>query len=220
MTLRCLALLGALGAVTATVLCGCSASVQSAATTLPRAAVPVVVDESLNAMETPVNLERVRGIVATPQMDQTIRDAARSATRGAMAGLTEERAALMYAVNETAAGATRSAVRATADELPLTVAPAVREAFVSTLESPDVRAALDTATAEATRAALLTSHDVIRQLHEEQGGAVLLARLQRWVVICLIVACALGTTALAVFVWAMRRMDASRMRELRELLRH
>jgi hypothetical protein len=211
-------MLGALGVVTSTVLCGCSASVRTAATTLPRAAVPVVVDESLNALETPVNLERVRGIVATPQMDQTIRDAARSATRGAMAGLTEERAALLYAVNETAAGATRSAVRATADELPQTVAPAVREAFVSTLESPDVRAALDSATAEATRAALLTSHDVIRQLHEEQGADVL-ARLQRWLVVCLIGACALGTTALGVFVWAMRRMDASRMQELRELLR-
>jgi hypothetical protein len=79
-------------AAVATWLTGCAASVRSAAVELPRAAVPVVVDESLRSLEAVENLERLDRILGSPQMQRAIRDAGASATRGAFTGAAEERA--------------------------------------------------------------------------------------------------------------------------------
>jgi hypothetical protein len=192
-----------LAVLTASVLAGCSGAVHGAATAVPRAAVPIVVDESLNALENPANLRRIARISATSPLRRAIRDAAEAATRGAVLGLDGARPILMGAVDETAVTATRSAVRTTAAELPSTLGPAMRTAFVSSLESPDVRAALDAATAEATRTALLSSFDVIRELHEQPEGLRLVTQLQRIVIGGMVATLALGASALGVALWAL-----------------
>jgi hypothetical protein len=69
------------------------------------------------------------------------------------------------------AGATRSALRTAADEIPETVGPSVRKALVTELQSPELRAALAVTVAEITRQALLTSRDVIVELHREAAEA-------------------------------------------------
>src|SRR5262245_48128841 len=63
-------------------LAGCAASVRSAATEAPRAAVPVVVDESLKSLEDAKNRERIERILATPEVREAIHQAAASAARG------------------------------------------------------------------------------------------------------------------------------------------
>jgi hypothetical protein len=201
--------------VAAMALAGCAAGVRSAAAEAPRVAVPVVVDESLKSLEDTGNRERIDRILATPEMQGVIRDAAGSATRGAIAGAAEEREVMVGAIDEAVGVATRTAVRSVAAESPETLTPAMREALVSTLTSPDVRAALDGLTAEATRTALLSSRDVIVQLHEESEGPGLVAKLQRVVVGSLVAALVLGASACGLLAWALRLRV--RTRELREL---
>jgi hypothetical protein len=104
-------------------------------------------------------------------------------------------------------------VRAAAAEFPDTLTPVLREAFVSSLSSPDVRAALDGATAEATRTALLSSRDVLAELHQEQEWQGLITRLQRLIVGSLVAAFLLGGFAFGLLVWGLH------LRHLRRLSR-
>ncbi len=69
------------------------------------------------------------------------------------------------------AGATRSALRTAADELPETIGPSVRKALVTELQSPELRTALAVTVAEITRQALLTSRDVIIEMQREAAKA-------------------------------------------------
>jgi hypothetical protein len=242
----------------ATALAGCAASVRSAATEAPRAAVPVVVDESLKSLEDAKNRERIDRILATPEMHRAIRQTAASAARGTFEGAAEERKAIFGAIDEVVAFSTRTAAQNAAAAFPETLAPVLRETLVSTLTSPDVRAALDGLTAEATRTALLSSRDVIREIHEESKWPDIVTKLQRLLVGTLVAAFVLGTLASGLLAWALRvrrrsqaseaatrellgvaakategkawsgemlellarQMNASRVRELQELMKH
>src|SRR5262249_4760558 len=146
--------------VAATALAGCAESVRSAVTEAKRAAVPVLVDESLKSMEDARNRERIERILATPEVRQAIQQAAASGARGAIAGALEERETIAGAIDDVVASSTRTVARNVAAVFPGTLAPVLRETLVSTLTSPDVRTALDGLTAEATRTALLSSRDV------------------------------------------------------------
>jgi hypothetical protein len=199
---------------------GCAASVRSAAIRAPRAAVPVVVDESLKALEDAANRERVERILETPEMRRAIGLAAASAARGALAGAEEDRKAILHAIDEVVASSTRTAVENVAATFPGTLVPVMREATVSTLSSPDVRTTLDGLTAEVTRTALLSSRDALREMHEEGELPLILTKLQRLLVGTVVAAFVLGALAAALVAWALRVRRRSRASDAatRELL--
>jgi hypothetical protein len=206
--------------VAATALAGCAASVRSAATTAPRAAIPVVVEESLKSLEDARNRERIERILATPEMRQALRQAAAGAARGVVAGAAEEHETIVGAIDDVVASSTRTVARNAATAFPETLAPVLHETLVSTLTSSDVRSALDGLTAEATRTALLSSRDVIRAFHEESQWPGLVTTMQRLLVGTLVAAFALGTLASGLLAWALRVRHRSKASEaaIRELL--
>jgi hypothetical protein len=65
-------------------LAGCGATIRSAASEAPRVAVPIVIDETVKSMEDPAMRERVARVMATPEMQQVIRQIAAAATAGAL----------------------------------------------------------------------------------------------------------------------------------------
>jgi hypothetical protein len=65
-------------------LAGCGATVRSAASEGSRAAVPIVIDESVKSMEDAAMRERIARVMGTPEMQQVIRQIAASATAGAL----------------------------------------------------------------------------------------------------------------------------------------
>jgi hypothetical protein len=86
---------------------------------------------------------------------------------------------------------------------------------------------------DATRAALRSSVDVLKQLHEEEGVPQLIGKLQRWLTAIIVGALVVGMASAALLVWALsvrrrandlvallaRQIDQGRMADLRELLR-
>jgi hypothetical protein len=204
--------------ILALALAGCAESVRSAATNIKRAAIPVLVDESLNSLEDAKTRERIQGILATPEMQQTVRQTAASATHGVVAGVTEEQKTIARAIDDVVASSTRTAARNAAAAFPETLAPVARQTLVSTLTSPDVRTALDGLTAEATRTALLTSRDVFREMHEEQWPA-LVSKLQWLLVGTLVAIFVLGALAGGLLAWALRARHSSPPSEAEATLR-
>ena len=107
--------------------------------------------------------------------------------------------ALRHAVSQ----ATDAAIESAARDLPRTLAPALRASIVESLDSPDLRASVAGIAADATRAALLSSRDVIIELrdqHGEEAGLVdhLVDRVQR-----LLIATIAGTFAIGAALGAL-----------------
>lgn len=234
-------------------LVGCAGTVRSAAVNASRAGVPVVVDESLGAMEDPHTRERLEQIMASPEMQGAIQETAHalvlgalqprgeSGVQGAAAGVTDtvaealardireeilpatvtgmrdslhdivsadDRRAILRTIDGAVGEATAAAIRSASTELPRSLAPAMRAALVENLNSADLRAAVASMTADATRSALMSSRDVILDLHErdENAGPVaqLVDRVQRMLERTVVVTFVLGALLGALLVWVSR----------------
>ncbi len=228
---------------------GCAGTVRSAS----RAAVPVVVDESLASFEDSHNRERLEQILGTPEMQAAIRETAHGLVQGALepgmdaraqrytAELTDtvaevlardlrdriipatvkgmrdslrdsltadDRRALLSAVDGAIAQATATAIRSASAEFPRSMAPAMRSAIVESLSSPDLHAAFDALAADATRSALVSSRDVLVELHDRYEGTgpvvQLVDRIQRMLERTVVATFAAGTLLGAFFIFAMR----------------
>jgi hypothetical protein len=227
---------------------GCTSTVRSAS----RAAVPVVVDESLGAFEDPQNRVRLEQILASPEMQAAIRETSHALVRGALEpgtdlkvqegtavltdtvaevlardlrdrilpatvegmreslreGVTpDDRRAVLAAVNGAIAQATATALRSASAEIPRSFGPAVQAAVVESLNSPDVHAAVASILADAARASLVSSRDLLTDLHRSDGnGPVvqLVDRVQRMLVKTVFATFGAGALLGALFVWAMR----------------
>jgi hypothetical protein len=182
---------------------GCAAHVAAAAAKLPKVAVPAAVNASLTSLEDQGTRERLAAIAGTPEMQQVIRGLGRSAVEGVLADPTFHPEALRRAVGDSAAEATRAALLAAAIETPRTLAPAVRTSIVDALNAPDVRDAVAMTASDATRAALRSSFDVLKQLHEEEGVPQLIAQLQRWLTAIVVGALVVGMASAALLVWSL-----------------
>lgn len=212
---------------------GCAAHVASAAAKVPKVAIPAAVNASLTSLEDPGTRERLAAIAGTPEMQQVIRGFGQSVVQGVLDDPTFHPEALRRALRDSAAEATRAALLAAAVEAPRTLGPAVRTSIVDALGAQDVRDAVAMTASDATRAALRSSFDVLKQLHEEEGGAQLIAKLQRWLTAVVVGALVLGMASAALLMWSLsvrRRthltrdiaqslLDQGRMADLRELLR-
>jgi hypothetical protein len=227
---------------------GCTSTVRSAS----RAAVPVVVDESLGAFEDPQNRERLEQILGSPEMQAAIRETSQALVRGALEpgtdlkvqegtaaltdtvaevlardlrdrilpatvegmreslreGLTpDDRRAVLAAVNGAIAQATATALRSASSEIPRSFGPAVQAAVVESLNSPELHAAVSSILADAARASLVSSRDLLTDLHRSDGnGPVvqLVDRVQRMLVRTVLATFGAGALLGALFVWAMR----------------
>jgi hypothetical protein len=120
----------------------------------------------------------------------------------------EERSAVRRFIDESVSQATTAAVRSASKELPTTLAPALRQALVENLNSPELRQAVSGVAADATRSALLSSRDVILQLRE-QGDKTgpfehILERIERLLVVSIAVTFVIGTLLGALGLHALR----------------
>ena len=156
---------------------GCAAHIAAAAAKAPKLAVPAAVNASLVSLEDPATRGRLAAIAGTPEMQQVIRDSA--------------------------AEATRAALRAAADEVPGTLAPAVRTSIVAALGAQDMRDAVAMTASDATRASLWSSFDVLKQLHEEEGVPQLIGKLQHWLTAIVVGALVAGMAAGALLAWSL-----------------
>ena len=233
---------------------GCAGTVRSAS----RAAVPVVVDESLTAFEDPHNRERFEQILGSPEMQGAIQETARALVHGAVgrgtfdadtedrvqavaATLTDtvaqvlardirdrilpatvegmraslreaispaDKREVLGAVDALVAEATTTALRSAALELPRSLAPAMRAAIVESLNAPELHSALSGVTADAIRSALVSSRELIIQLHEQSEGtgpvAQLVNRVQRMLERTVVATFAIGVLLGGLLMWASR----------------
>lgn len=127
---------------------GCASATRSvakqAAGAAPKTAVPSVVDETLKAVEDPRTQERIGKVVDSPAVRKAMQSAGAAFTRGAIAGISDK------TVGGLTDGAMRTAMRSAADEIPVSLAPAMRHAIATELRSPELRDALaDTVAAVA-----------------------------------------------------------------------
>jgi hypothetical protein len=133
--------------------------------------------------------------------------AARDAARDAMTP--EAKRDLQRVIDTTVREATVAAVQAGSAEMERSLAPALRGAIVGSLNSPEMRAAVAGVVSDATRAALLSSRDVILELHEhdEYVGPVerIVSRIERLVVLGIVATFVIGSALGALIVHALRR---------------
>jgi hypothetical protein len=246
---------GAISCLCLLLLGGCTGgAIRSASIDASKAAVPVVVDQSLASFEDAQNREHVEQILATPEMQRAIQETAHAVVLGALApeatdrmkGVTAEmtdtvtdvltrdlreklipasvegmratmRAAfsrdaaqsMAAALREAVDEATRTAMQSAARELPASLAPALRASIVESLGSPDLRQAVAGVASDATRAALVSSRDVLIELHEHDAGVAgpverLVDRLQRMIMVGIGATFVLGTLLGALLVYALR----------------
>jgi hypothetical protein len=132
-------------------LSGCAATVRSAS----RAAVPVVVDESLGAFEDPHNRARFEQILASPEMQGAIEETAHALVRGVLEPGADIRAQAL------AAALTDSVANVIARDLRERIIPATVDGVRTSLReelSPEdrraIRGAIEQAVAQATTAAI------------------------------------------------------------------
>jgi hypothetical protein len=134
-----------------TALAGCAGTVRSAS----RAAVPVVVDESLGAFEDPRNRERLEQILASPEMQGAIEETAHALVRGVLEPGADIRAqAIAAALTDTVATTIARDLRERI--LPATV-DGIRTSLREALSPEDrraIRGAVDAAVAQATASAI------------------------------------------------------------------
>ena len=120
----------------------------------------------------------------------------------------EDRRAVLNAVGGAVAQATTTAIRSASVELPRSLAPAMRAALVDSLNSPDLHEAIAGVTADAMRSALLSSRDLIIELHDRSEGSgpivQLIDRMQRMLERTIVVTFCIGALLGAIAVWASR----------------
>jgi hypothetical protein len=105
------------------------------------------------------------------------------------------------------AGATRSALRTAAEEIPESIGPSVRAALITELQSPELRAALAVTVAEITRQALLTSRDVIIELQREAakpGRPSMFPELGQMITLAWSATLVLAAALLVLLAWALQ----------------
>ncbi|WP_146652599.1 hypothetical protein [Labilithrix luteola] len=171
---------------------GCASALERASANVPRTATPVVIDETIKALEDQATRERLAKVIATPEVQQAIRELANAAIPGVLDGVTDEEskarieaftkdivsviarvvmATIRPAVHEAMSEALSSEVRTTLDELVRNVAAsaahsamrAAADDFPTTI-SPAMRTALaeGLASPEVRTAAAGTAHDLAR----------------------------------------------------------
>jgi hypothetical protein len=222
-------------ALTALLAAGCAGRVEELAADVPRAAVPVAVDEVLKAGEDAGTRDRVAQILATPEMQQAIREIARGAVEGAIdemsseesqeriATLTHELATALRselsaadrrtiegAVAAIAASGTRGAVRTAANEIPTTLGPAVTHALVQELQDPALRHAVSGMVSGVTRDVLGNTRDAMQEArgrHEAEGTRGPIASIQRALTLSWLLAFGLGVIAVGglMYGWRLKR---------------
>lgn len=140
-------------------------------------------------------------------MQQAVRETAEAATQGTFDGVRailtpEERLAIVRDIDAAAASATRAAIRSASHEFPDTLAPAIGDSVSSALESPRLHEAISRAVADAARAALISSSEVIEKIHEEEEGPNVIQRIWRLLVGCAVGLVVLGAVGAALLAWA------------------
>jgi hypothetical protein len=238
----------------------------SAASTASRKATPVVIDTTLDEMERPEQRARMAAIMGTPEMQQTLRNMGSALTEGAVEGLGDEAMSaklapfieriselivstlqrdlhgrLAPAAAAIATEVAQASVRAAADEIPNTLAPAMERALTehigpalevvmrenitrgatAALSHPDVEKELGTAVRGLSHDVVLGSNDAMTELRarsEHQGG--LLAHLSRmfrgiaWAIFLAVAAAVAIVTFLIVRLTRSHRELASIRRDL------
>lgn len=201
---------------------GCMPTIRSASVEVPRAATPVVIDEAVRKLEEQATRERIAQIMATPELQRTIRELAAAFVPGALDGLSTEESRdriaafteslvetlvqtilvrLRPAVNDAiaeglsrdaqralddmattmASSAARGAIRAAAEDIPTTLSPAMREAFVTSLRSPELREASAQLSHDIAHGAILGSREAVAELQRNQTGVRPIERLENLV---------------------------------------
>ena len=119
-----------------------------------------------------------------------------------------DRRAVFRLLDAAVTEATAAAIRSASSEIPRSFVPAMRASLVDSLNAPEVHAAIASLTADATRTALVSSRDVITELHErdENSGPVfkLVDHVQRMLERVIVVTFLVGALLGSVLVWASR----------------
>jgi hypothetical protein len=152
-------------------------------------------------------------------MQQVVRDLSRSALQGVLEGALEDpsidRESFRQAVRELAVDAMRASLRAATDEAARSLTPAMRSSVVETLSAPEVREAVSATVSGATRAAVISSFDLMKELHEHDAEPQLFARLRRWLTGVVVGAFALGAGSSALLAWTLGvHVRAKRIRDM------
>jgi hypothetical protein len=141
---------------------GCTSTVRSAS----RAAVPVVVDETLAAFEDPQNRERVEQILASPEMQAAIRETSHALVRGALEPGTD------LNVQEATAALTDTVAELLARDLRDRILPATVQGMRESLTSDDARAVQAVVSAAIGRATTTALRAAAAELPNSFGPAV------------------------------------------------
>lgn len=155
------------------VTCGCGGVIRGASTEVPRAATPVVIDETLRMLEDPETRKRIAAVLASPEVKASIEDLASTFTNGALEGMTTEEA---KAHLEKLAGTVATTFsRAAGKGIEAEVAPAIHRAVRASLAEalgPEQRKAIADQVSNATVA---VTRDVSRTLGAELPPAMMKA---------------------------------------------
>jgi hypothetical protein len=141
---------------------GCTSTVRSAS----RAAVPVVVDETLGAFEDPQNRERVEQILASPEMQAAIRETSHALVRGALEPGTD------LNVQEATAALTDTVAELLARDLRERILPATVQGMRESLTNDDARAVQAVVSAAIGRATTTALRAAAAELPNSFGPAV------------------------------------------------
>lgn len=174
--------------VTSVASTSCAPAIERASRNVPRTATPVVIDESIKALEDQHTRERLEKVMATPELQQTIRELAAAAAPGVLDGLDSDESkariqdfskALVAALVEELRPAMRDAVQQALSkdvqaQLDRMVADMASQATHSVMQtaatdvpttiSPAMRAALaeNLGAPEVRNAAAATAHDIAK----------------------------------------------------------
>jgi hypothetical protein len=197
---------------------GCAAHLKSAAAEAPKTVVPAAVDASLSSLEEPLTRERILAVAGTPEMQQVVRDLGRSALEGALEAALQDpsidREGLRRAIRQAVTEATRASLRAGEEEFMHSLTPAMRRSVVETLGAPEVREAVSTTVSSSTRAAVISTFDLMKELHEHEATPELFSRLRRLLIGVVAGAFGLGAGSSALLAWTLGlHRRAQRMRE-------
>ncbi len=153
--------------------CGCGTVLRSASTEVPRAATPVVIDETLRMLEDPETRRRIAAVLASPEVKASIDGLASNLANGALEGLTSDEAKKLL---EELAGTVAAAFsRAAGKGVEAEIAPAITRAIrasVAEAFGPEQRKALAEQVSSATVA---VTRDVSRTLGAELPPAMMKA---------------------------------------------
>lgn len=182
---------------------GCAPTVRGASAEAASAATPAAAEAGLRLLEDPAVRARLAAALATPEVQEALREVSAGVARGVVDGASSE---LAVALDEGLSAERRAAaerftsslaaafVRGAAEEVPRTLAPAMREALVtelgpalrevmtkeaspavaSMLAAPELRAALGDVAHDLARSAVIGSNEALVELDERrqrgQGG--------------------------------------------------